>query len=84
MVGSQKLFDLLLNCDDKCLIYPFTCECCGKQYVGETTGEFRFKWNNYKCNDWKYTRIEDCFQEHLFRHFHSGEHTVSLNMSRLR
>ena len=82
MVGSQKLFDLLLNCDDKCLIYLFTCECCGKQYVGETTGEFRFKWNNYKCNDWKYTRIEDCFQEHLFRHFHSGEHTVSLKMSR--
>ena len=27
-----------LNCDDKCLIHLFTCECCGKQYVGETTG----------------------------------------------
>ena len=23
----------------------------------------------------KYTRNEDCFQEHLFRRFHSGEHT---------
>ena len=64
-----------LNCDDKCLIYLFTCGCCGKQYVGETTWEFRFRWNNYKCNDRKYTRNEDCFQEHLFRHFHSGEHT---------
>ena len=49
------------NCDDKYLIYLFTCECCGKQYVGETTGEFRFRWNNYKCNDRKYTRSEDCF-----------------------
>ena len=27
-----------LNCDDMCLIYLFTCECCGKQYVGQTTG----------------------------------------------
>ena len=27
------------------------------------------------CNDRKYTKIEDCFQEHLFRHFYSGEHT---------
>ena len=63
------------NCDDKYLIYLFTCECWVKQYVGETTGEFRFRWNNYKCNDRKYTRNEDCFQEHLFRHSHSRKHT---------
>ena len=55
-----------LNCDDKCLICLFTCEYCGKQYIGESTGEFRFRWNNYKYNDRKYTRNEDCFQEHLF------------------
>ena len=48
---------------------------CGKQYVGETTGEFRFRWNSYRCNDRKYTKNEDYFQEHLFRYFHSGEHT---------
>ena len=64
-----------LNCDDKSLIYLFTCECCGKQYVGETTGEFSFRWNNYKFNDRKYIRNKDCFQEHLYRHFHSREHT---------
>ena len=57
-----------LNCDDKCLIYLLTCECCGKQYVGETTGEFRFSWNNFTCNDTKYTKNEDCFQEILYRH----------------
>ena len=43
--------------------------------IGETTGEFRFRWNNYKFNDRKYIRNEDCFQQHLFSHFHSGEHT---------
>ena len=60
-----------LNCDDKCLIYLCTCESCGKQYVGGNAGEVR--WNNYKCNNRKYTRDKVCFQEHLFRHFHSRE-----------
>ena len=64
-----------LNCDDKCLIHRFTCECCGKQYVAETTGEFGFRWNSYKCNDRKCTRNEDCFQEDLFSYFDSWEHT---------
>ena len=50
-----------LNCDDKCLIYIFTCESCGKKYVQETTGEFRFRWDNYKCNDRKYTMNDDSF-----------------------
>ena len=75
VTGETFKINHRLNCDDKCLIYLFTCEYCGKPYVGETTGEFRFRWNNYRCNDRKYTRNEDCFQEHLFRHFHSGEHT---------
>ena len=43
--------------------------------AGETTGELRFRWNDYKCNNRKYTRNEVCFQEHLFRNFDSGEHT---------
>ena len=30
-----------LNCDDNCLIYLLKCKCCGKQYIGETTDEFR-------------------------------------------
>ena len=61
VTGETFKINHKLNCDDKCLIYLFTCECCGKQYVGETTGEFTFRWNNYKCNDRKYTRNEDCF-----------------------
>ena len=58
-------------------------KCCGKQYVGETTGDFRFRWSNYKINNRKYTRNEDCFQEYLFRHFHSGEHTGFLENVKL-
>ena len=46
-----------LNCDGKCLIHLFTCECCSKP-----------------LGSLGYTRNEDCFQEHLFRHIHSGIH----------
>ena len=46
------------------------------QYVGETTDEFRLRWNNYKSNDSKDARNEACMQKHFFEHFkmegHSG------------
>ena len=66
VTGETFKINHKLNYADKCLIYLFTCECCGKQ--------FRFRWNSYKCNDRKDTRNENCFREHLFRYFHSGEH----------
>ena len=37
VTGETFKINHKLKCDDKCLIYLFTCECCGKQYVGETT-----------------------------------------------
>ena len=64
-----------LNCDDNCVIYLLTCKCCGKQYVGETTNEFRLRWNNYKSNDRKNARNEACMQEHLVEHFKSEGHS---------
>ena len=64
-----------LNCKDHCLIYLLTCKCSGKQYVGETSDEFRFKWNNYKSNDKKNARNEACKQEHLFEHLKSEGHS---------
>ena len=67
-----------LNCDDKYLLHLFRCERRSKQYVGESTAEFRFRWNNYKRNDRKYTRNEDCFQD-IFK---VGNIQVSLKMSR--
>ena len=63
------------NCDDNCLIYFLTCKCYGKQYVGETTEEFRLRWNNYKNNDRKNAQNEPCMQEHLFEHFKSEGHS---------
>ena len=32
-------------------IYIYIYKCCGKQYVGETTYNFRYRLNNYKDND---------------------------------
>ena len=44
-----------LTRDKKCLVYLFTCKTCSKkQYTGETTNHFRFRWNNYKSNDRKF------------------------------
>ena len=64
-----------LSCDDNCLIHLLTCNCCGKQYVGETTDEFRLRWDNYKSNDRKNTRNGSCMLEHLFEHFKSEGHS---------
>ena len=63
--GKSFKINHKLNCDDNCLIYLLTCKCCGKQYVGETTDEFRLRWNNYKSNDRKNARNDACTQEHL-------------------
>ena len=73
------------DCNDKCLIYLLTCKTCLKQYVGNTTGCFRYSWNNYKFSDRKYARDEACLQEHLFEYFncegHSGFlHDVSVTL----
>ena len=41
------------DCNDKCLICLLICKICLKHYVGSTTDCFRYRWNNYKCNDRK-------------------------------
>ena len=51
-----------------------TCKICLKQYVGSTTDCFKYRWNNYNCNDQKYARGEVYLQEHLFEHFNSEGH----------
>ena len=38
------------DCNDKCLIYLFSCKSRGKQYVGNTTDHFRSSWNNYQSD----------------------------------
>ena len=68
-----------LTCDGNCLICLLSCKCCGKQYVGETTDSFRYRWNNYKDNDRKHSRRESCMREHLFKHFNSMGQNGFLN-----
>ena len=46
--GESFKINHKLNCNANCLIYLLTCKCYGKQYVGETTDEFRLRWSNYK------------------------------------
>ena len=66
-----------LNCDDNCLIYLLACKCCGKQYAGETTDEFRVRLQSI---DRKNARNEACTQENLFEHFQSEGHSSFLGI----
>ena len=79
VTGKTYKINNKLTCDDNCLIYLCSCKCCGKQYVGETTDSFRYRWNNYKDNDRKHSRKESFLQEHLFKHFNSTGHNGFLN-----
>ena len=38
------------DCNEKCLIYLLTFNCCQKQYVGQTVDIIRNTWNNFKDN----------------------------------
>ena len=49
------------------MVYLLTCRVCKKQYVGQTTDKFRFRWNNYKaCQKKALSNIS-----HTQRYFHS-------------
>ena len=59
------------NCNDKCLIYLFSCKTFGKQYTGKTTDHFRSRWNNYKSEARKAEsgNMENVKQKFLQSHF---------------
>ena len=46
-----------------------TCKQCNKQYTGETTVQFRNKWDNDKDNARKFDKNQTCMQGHLYKHF---------------
>ena len=79
VTGESFKINHHLNCDDRCIMYLLTCKQCQKQYTGETTNGFRYRWNNYKSNSRKFDRKESCMQEHLYRHFSSPDHRGFLN-----
>ena len=72
------------DCNEKCLIYLLTSNCYQKQYVRQTVGIFRNKWNNYKVNARRFGRGEHCMLRHLYEQFipgHSGFlHDVSIRL----
>ena len=53
-----------------------TCNKCKKQYTGQTTDNFRGRWNNYKSKSKSFERGEKCMQEHLYKPFESEGHTL--------
>ena len=68
-----------LDCNDKCLVYLLNCNKCKKQYTGQTTDNFRGRWNNYKPKSKSFKRGEKYMQEHLYKYFENEEHTEFLD-----
>ena len=48
-------------------------------HTGQTTDNFRGRWNNYKSKSKSFKRGEKCIQEHLYKHFESEGHTEFLD-----
>ena len=38
------------DCNNKCLIYLFSCKSCSKKYVCNITDHFRSRWNNWRSD----------------------------------
>ena len=70
--NDQKSYKIShsFDCNEKCLIYLLTCNCCQKQYVGQTVNIFGNRWNNYK--EMRERLIEgntECKGIYLYEHF---------------
>ena len=64
------------DCNDKCLIYLFSCRTCRTQYAGNTTDRFRYSWDNYKMEARKAENgdMENIKQKSLQSHFLQDDH----------
>ena len=58
VTGETYIINHKFNCNDKWLVYLLTCNCCKKQYVGQTVNKCHFRWNNYKSNCRKHQHSE--------------------------
>ena len=63
-----------LNCNSKNVFYLLKCKVCEKQYVGQTTNPFRFRWNNYKSVHTKAAKGENVPQMSFHQHFLGADH----------
>ena len=64
-----------LDCNSRCLVYLLTCKVCNIQYVGQTTDQFRKRWNNYKQCARKAADNKPHMQAHFHSHFLSEGHS---------
>ena len=78
VTGETFKINRCLDCNDKCLVYLLTYK-CKKQYTGQTTDNFRGRWNNCKSKSKSFKRGEKCMQEHLHKHFESEKYTEFLD-----
>ena len=58
--------------------YLLTCNKYKRQNTGQTSDNFRGRWNNYKSRSKSFKRGEKCIQERLCKHFESEGHTEFL------
>ena len=77
--GESFKINQKFNCDDKCLIYLFTCNQCRKKYVEQTVDSFHFRLNNYKCNCHKHAQAGSVKQQHLYDYFMLENDTQFVN-----
>ena len=77
--GSSYFINQKLNCSSINVVYLITCKVCKIQYVGQTCGKFRLRWNNYKtCQD-KARQGHKVPQLSFHKHFLSQGHSGLLN-----
>ena len=79
ITGETYKINHRLDCNDKYLLYLLTYSKCKKQYTGQTTGNFRGRWSNYKSKSKSFKRREKFIQEHLYKHFENEGHTEFLD-----
>ena len=65
-----------LKCSSHDVVYLLTCKTCSKQYAG-STGDFRPRFNNYRCAHRNFLKRKKAKQESFKAHFveanHNGE-----------
>ena len=58
------------SCSTSNVVYLVTCQCCGLQYVGETSQALRKRMNNHRAN------IKSLKPQFLYKHFTSDGHKL--------
>ena len=46
VTGETYKVSYIINCGEDCLLYPSLCKFCGKQYAGETSDNYKYRWKN--------------------------------------